>query len=162
MRMIGSILGLLILAAAAVAFVYLDKSLSGGSASNPTVPIALAVAFAVFAAFIFVSGGKGANVALNGFDLIPFLLLGFCMLPQWKWQSSPEKKADRSLAENIRCATRAAGIPEDSRSFVRARINMLRQHGDTADRTRQREIESRLGIRILPDCKFERAISSKW
>jgi len=49
-----------------------------------------------------------------------------------------------------------AGLATADAPFVRVRIGMIRDYGSASGRISQTEIEERMGIRILPDCRFER------
>lgn len=143
--------------AAVSLFMYLDRELSGASAKNTAYFIAfLFVGFIFILVIIF----KDSNVQISSvasiFALSPFFLfIGGFHLTQLQWKYRPEAVERRAFAQNIRCATRAAGVTKADRPFVRGRINIISDHGDVNDQL-LKAIEDRMGIRILPDCRFER------
>lgn len=150
---------LLISCLAVWAFMALDAGLSGGSAQDPT-PGFLYIAIAVGLMFVIGSGagGEGAETLGSIFGLLPMLaLLAFCAVSQAEYEDRPEARAQRALSEDIRCSVEQAGLSAEDRPFVRARIGMIADNGEVGDQVLQREIEGRMGIKILPKCGFERS-----
>ena len=146
---------LLAVAGFAVFFRMLDSGLSGGSATNAIVPIGIAVICIGMAIMVVLGNEELAKVVAKLAALAPLLVLAYCATVSRQYDQSPAKKDDKELAGNIRCAARAAVVPEADKGFVRARINILGDHGDVNGQL-QREIEQRLRIIVLPDCRFNR------
>lgn len=143
------------IACVAILFTVLDRGLSGGSATNPAYAFGV-VLVCLIAAVTILRGNDGvANFVGKAAAVAPVLLLGYCGYASWKWDHRPEQLERGKLADNIRCATAKAGVPDSLRKLVKVRIGLIAQYGDAGGGA-QREIEERLRIHIHPDCQFAR------
>jgi hypothetical protein len=140
---------------AALILMSFDRQLSGGSALSPVYGIGFIVLCLAMIVFLVVGKDGFADTPLgNAFGLLPlFLVFGYCSYGQSKFRNRPEAIANHQLARNVRCAVEKAGLADKDRPFVSVRIRMIDRFGPP---TTVREIEDRMGIRILPDCGFER------
>jgi hypothetical protein len=151
----NAIIVLVLCILAALLLMSWDRQISGGSATSPVLFVGFITL--CIGMIIFLVAGRdgfgGTNLGAT-FALLPLLLvLAYCQYGQWRFHNRPEAVAGRRLAANIRCATEKAGMTEQDRKFISPRLRLIARLGPGP---RTREIESRMKIRILPNCGFER------
>jgi hypothetical protein len=143
-------------AAIVVIFLFLDNSLSGGSASDPTLAyifLALCLGYIVFVLLSEMNSKKyvvGLLLALLPF----FLLLSQCLGSRDQMLNDPSHIAGRTYAENMDCILDRMKASEDVLLYVGPRLNVIRHHGVTPTRVFEQDIESYLGIEVGPNCTF--------
>ena len=151
-----SIFFLFFAAVLAVVFLFLDQGLSGASATNPGYVILFLAVCAGLAILVLSGRANGLAAGLNWLiGAVPILLMIFYLRGDWLWKNREDNAGNRSVAENIRCAAQKAGIAQSDQKMVKAWTGIIAMEGD-AGGSSQREIENRLRIRVLPDCRFER------
>ncbi|MEL7189916.1 MAG: hypothetical protein AAGK17_10230 [Pseudomonadota bacterium] len=138
--------------AAVVLFTGLDQGLSGGSAQDP-IYATMFLAAGVTALFLLGVNGFGQAGRVIGVLLgaSPFLYVGGMIAINAVEGINANYKTQR----NAECAVEAAGIPAEDADFVRMRLRQMKRHSFMAV-----DIEDRLKIKILPNCKFERVVPS--
>lgn len=140
-----------------VLFTILDRGLSGGSAQDPIYAMGLLAAGAV-ALVVLVAGPDSGLVRIGAtlLGVLPALLVAASFASQaYRFANTPEQIERRAAAQNVRCAARASGVAEKDRMLLQAKTNIMSQWGDPNGKLRA-EIEDRLDITILPDCRFQR------
>jgi len=150
---------LLIFSCAGVAiFMTLDNGLSGADAQDPALGVAYIVVGLGLILYLGAgAGGDRAELLAMGYGLLPLIsLVTLWAGAQAAFDTGPEAQASVAVALNVRCAVEKAGLATADAPFVRVRIGMIRDYGSASGRISQTEIEERMGIRILPDCRFER------
>ena len=157
------ILSLVVVSGLVIAFLALDKGLSGGSASDPTFAYVFIGVAVLLILLIATNNVNGLGLGLTGlFAAMPILfVVGMFLYTQYSWKTRPEAKARDGYVEEIKCSLRAAAISSADWKYISPRLSMLRDYGEVENPAHPRgvlleQIETRAKIIVLPNCQFER------